>query len=160
MLYDVFEQMREQPRLAGVAQEWGPLADMPVSTAPRVCWVPTVDDVGPPLPVAQAELLDGRRVEIEAIETRWAGCNLELYVPAGPEGPRTLERLINEVRVALLDVLKSKANYRLQPGRNVNRGAVSDGTLKYIQPIQVAIPIYDLIGAQVVESVGVGLRRS
>lgn len=159
MLFDVFEEMQKNPHLAGIHQEWGALADLPVSAAPRIVWVPTQDEYGSPLPVAWPFIAEGKRTEVEAIWTRWAGCDIELYVPAGPQGPRALEKLINDLHLALREVLISTGNYKVGRGRWQDRAKLSQNTLGYVQPIQVGVPVFDLIPAQICGAVQVTFQE-
>lgn len=159
MLYEVFEALQESIWLKGVAQTWGRTSDLPPAAAPRIAWIPTRDTYAAPLEVATPLVVNGERIEVESIWSRWAGCDLELYVPAGPDGPRALEILVNAVHVGLRELLLSTANYRLFDGAWRDRGSLSDATLCYVQPIQVAVPIYRLEHAQLLEAFAVGRVR-
>lgn len=160
-LFEVYEAVRSSPRLGDVPAErhaFGALADLPVAAAPRITWLPTTDSYAAPLPVAAPALVGGRRVEVESIKTRRAGVDIELIVPAGPQGYRALEDLLRRVHLALRDVLLCDGNYSIGRGRWVDRTKVSTGTLGYVQPVEVYVQIYDVVGAQLWEETNVALR--
>lgn len=158
MLFDAYEKVRCSRHLKDIPQEhhlFGSLGELPVSAAPRILWMPTQDDYTAPRPVATPSILGGRRVEVEAIWTREAGADVELVVPAGPQGYRAMEDLIRRFHLALREALVCTGNYRVTRGHWRDREAVSTATLAYVQPLEVMVPIWDVVPAQLWEETAV-----
>lgn len=146
MLVDVHEALLASPRLVGVRQSYGAAQEAGESSPTRIAWIPTTDRYERH-PVRRRVLVwEGQRVEIDSAITRWAGCDLDLYVPKTGDPRlchRTLERLINSLHLALRDTLRTDTSYQIHDGAMIEAEAFADGTIGYRQPISVGIPIFD-----------------
>lgn len=159
-LYYAYEAVRQSKHLADIPAErhlFGGLGDLPVSASPRILWTPTTDRYEAPLHSAMP-FIDGKRVEVESIFSRLAGVDVEIVVPAGPQGQIQLDDLIRRFHLALREYFKASGNYTVGSGRNVPRSSVSVNTLVYIQSLGIKLPIYDLIPAQLWEETAVTVK--
>lgn len=160
-IYYAYEAVRKSAHLADIPAErhlFGGLGDLPVSASPRILWTPTTDRYEAPLHSA-LPFVDGKRVEVESIFSRLAGVDVELVVPAGPQGQIQLDDLIRRFHLALREYFKASGNYSVGSGRNVPRDKVSTNTLVYIQSLAIKVPIFDLVPAQLWEETEVGMKR-
>ena len=161
MLVDLFEEVRQSPRLQDVVH-WsiGDATELDkLKASPGSVWVPTRDDFGPPdmlgdLPDVQS----GRRVHLESIALRRAGCNIHLFTPYGPKGIVQMEDLIRRMLLALRDSLNSVANYEVRSCTWYPREAISQQTTEAVLPIQLFVPVWDEIPAQLVGATHLNLK--
>ncbi len=122
---------------------------------PRMIWLQTQDTFGPPDTLARVPtIVDGRRVIATSRFLRWAGCQIHLFTDYGPAGQREMESLLNELHMALYDVLGGAGvNYNVEPAAWYPRAALSQKTICVVQPIRVAVPIWDTQPAQLLGAV-------
>lgn len=153
MLYEVYEELQKAPRLSGASQTFGSVSLDPISSPPHIAWIPTTDDYTDPHLAALPAVVHGKRVEIESILLRRAGCDLHVF----EKDYLNLETLLNELHNALYDTLRSFGNYSIGQGRWVDRSSLSENTVGYIQPIAVFVPIYRALPAELAGSTSISL---
>jgi len=157
---DAFEAVSASPRLAGVACSQGAEELDKLGAAPRIVWVPSEDPYGAADTLGdQPYVLEGRRVQLESIALRHAGCDIHLFTTGRDTAAwRAAEDLLRRFLLALRDALDAYGNYAIGRARWSPRGAISTQTTEVLQPITVYVPIWDDQPAQLVGAVQTNLR--
>jgi hypothetical protein len=159
VLVDAYEKLRKSPRLTGVALDFGGLHQLGVHRGDRVLMVPSEDKYQAPQMARARMVLGGQKVEGTSIALRGAGAKLYLTVYATGDlgGYRQMERLIVRVHLALHETLHGYGNFAIEDAEWMDRDAIADGLLGYVQPIRVLVPVADLLPVHAVKDVDVHL---
>lgn len=158
MLADIFEAMQAHPALSGTPQVLGEAQDL--TQVPRICWAwgkPGDKFITDGHLLSRSVVVAGVHKHAEGVATRAAGCELRIYVEAGPlpKHLRALEELIRVAVVTLHEVCRGFGNLELGEGRGMDRDSVADGEMGYVLPFWVRVPTYRLTPAADCQSVSV-----
>lgn len=164
--YDVFQVMREHPRLAYVlTSKPSPRRDVPTghdfggrwlskpNQSPHVIWVPSGDSYGPPV-TNQVRVRPGEggvdrsafAVDddedgdmVEGTHSRREGVAVHLYETWYPE----LDVLVKRFITTLREVCVAVGNYSLEGGQPIDYKYVREGSVGYRLNVRLASPVYD-----------------
>lgn len=156
MLIDAYDLVMASERLAKVkTKAFGDETELDkIQDAPRIIWVPTTDIyMGPDMIGDLPAIVEGKRVHLESIALRKAGCDVHLFTSYGPNGQREMEDLIREFINALHEELLSFSNFEIENATWFPRKAVSQKHIEVVIPIRVFVPIWSSIPAQLLGSV-------
>lgn len=154
MLIDAFNLVMSSPRLSSVkTKAFGDETELDKpGDSPRIVWIPTEDSyTGPDMIGDLPAIIEGKRVHLESIAIRKAGCDVHLLTDYGPDGQRQIENLIREFLNALHEELLSYSNYELDDAKWFPRKAVFQKQIEVVQPIRVYVPIWSALPAQLLK---------
>jgi len=168
-LFEVYELMTKHVAFVGggtsfcnVNQSFGKKALESVASYPHIVWVPTSDSYGPARLKDYPSIESGKRVYIDGIRTRVAGCDLHIF----HQTHHDVEELLNDVHLALYDIMIAEGAVSDPGDFSVGGGAwdenasvIANNSVKYIQSITCQFPVYRLLPAQLAETIKVNLPQ-
>lgn len=166
-LFEVFEMMKNHTSdfgggisLSTVQQTFGKKALEAVSSYPHIVWVPTADDYGPYRLNSYPGIVSGKRVHIESLRTRSAGCDLYVF----HQNHHLVEELLNDIIVAFYQELGATGapgdprNWTIVSGRWFEDPAViKNNSIGYILSITCQFPVFRLMPAELAQTVSVSV---
>lgn len=161
-LYECYELMSKHVSYAqagfdfcNINQSFGKDTQERLSSYPHIVWIPTGDSYGFPKISNQPAIVSGRRVIIDGIRTRNAGCDLYLY----HQDYHEMEGLINDLHLALYDCFVAAGetgdagNFMIGNGRwDVNESVIANNTVCYVQSVVFQFPVYRLLPAEILQT--------
>ena len=144
-LYDVYEDVHLNKRLAGIAKAWGRKDGKALSITPRVRWEPGADKFKPAEMSGEIAVLPWRtgrneQVMIEEFDRRDARATVFLFADTYPDA----ERLLEKFRGALSDVLRATSVYEASEGQWIQPEDDSISTWEFRMPLTVRLVLADL----------------
>lgn len=143
-LYDVYRDVHINKRIQGIQKAFGKKDGKALSVTPRIRWEPTTDKFRPPEMSGEIAVLPWRtgqneQVVIEEFDRRDAKATIFLIADTYPE----VERLIENFRGALADVLRATSVYQADDGQWVQPEDDSINTWEFRMPLSVRLILAD-----------------
>lgn len=148
-LVDVYEAIRASGRLVNVPHAFGRREARPLTTLPRVIWMPSEDTFVEGqiqgLELIQPDATGANRVvQVEEHDLRRGGALIECYA----ERSRDAERLAcNGVLGALSDILRATTNYTIQGGRLEDPEDLEARSWRYVLRVSFRLSCADMLNA-------------